>query len=294
MAHAIAEGLAFSLAEDSGPDAKEQRPDRLPLWRARHETDALAAGSAAAFVRHVLESWVLAQHAYWSVGRGLADARSGGKTLLAAARHPRRGRVDAHAGPAAQPPRAHRRPAADGAQPHDRVRPARTVIDVNTAPAPDGMACGLENARRCHGDGVRLNQGQPSARRRLTSAPGRIGAAPRATRCRTLRIDRRTHADLPPQALHLLTRPVRSRDHSLARPADFATPAAAVGAPGNRPSGPAFPVARIPVPVAAPPAAARRGIAFAVARSRSRFASVGAPESRTHFPGPRTGRSTGN
>jgi hypothetical protein len=33
-------------------------------------------------MRHVLESWVLAQHAYWSVGRGLADARAGGKTLL--------------------------------------------------------------------------------------------------------------------------------------------------------------------------------------------------------------------
>jgi len=33
-------------------------------------------------IRHVLESWVLAQHVYWSVGRGLADARAQGKTLL--------------------------------------------------------------------------------------------------------------------------------------------------------------------------------------------------------------------
>lgn len=82
MALAIAGGLAFSLAEDPGPDAKEQRADRLPLWRARREAEALAGGSPAAFVRHVLESWVLAQHAYWSVGRGLADARAGGKTLL--------------------------------------------------------------------------------------------------------------------------------------------------------------------------------------------------------------------
>ena len=30
----------------------------------------------------MLESWVLAQHAYWSVGRGLADARARGKVLL--------------------------------------------------------------------------------------------------------------------------------------------------------------------------------------------------------------------
>ena len=34
------------------------------------------------FVRHLLESWVLAQHVYWSVGRGLADARARGKTIL--------------------------------------------------------------------------------------------------------------------------------------------------------------------------------------------------------------------
>jgi hypothetical protein len=82
IAIAIAEGLAFSLAEDPGRDTKDQRADRLPLWRARREVDALGKGPASAFVRHVLESWVLAQHAYWSVGRGLADARAGGKTLL--------------------------------------------------------------------------------------------------------------------------------------------------------------------------------------------------------------------
>jgi hypothetical protein len=38
--------------------------------------------SIKGFVRHILESWVLAQHVYWSVGRGLADARAGGKTIL--------------------------------------------------------------------------------------------------------------------------------------------------------------------------------------------------------------------
>ena len=56
--------------------------NRLPLFRARYEAAARQEGSVAEFVQHVLESWVLAQHAYWSVGRGLADARAGGKTLL--------------------------------------------------------------------------------------------------------------------------------------------------------------------------------------------------------------------
>lgn len=82
IAMAIGAGLAFSLAEDPGPDSPEQRADRLPLWRARREAKALGDGPPAGFVRHVLESWVLAQHAYWSVGRGLADARARGKTLL--------------------------------------------------------------------------------------------------------------------------------------------------------------------------------------------------------------------
>lgn len=82
MARAISAGLALCLAEDPGPLAQNERVDRLPLIRARREAEALSGGPAMAFVRHVLESWVLAQHAYWSVGRGLADARAGGKTLL--------------------------------------------------------------------------------------------------------------------------------------------------------------------------------------------------------------------
>ena len=31
---------------------------------------------------HVFESWIFGQHVYWSVGRGLADARGRGKTIL--------------------------------------------------------------------------------------------------------------------------------------------------------------------------------------------------------------------
>ena len=38
--------------------------------------------SPAAFMARLFEIWIMAQHAYWSVGRGLADARSRGKTIL--------------------------------------------------------------------------------------------------------------------------------------------------------------------------------------------------------------------
>ena len=80
LPHSIAQGLAFSLTE-STPDLKQQ-PERLPLWHARGEANARSDSPVRDFVRHVLESWVLAQHTYWSVGRGLADARTRGRILL--------------------------------------------------------------------------------------------------------------------------------------------------------------------------------------------------------------------
>ncbi|MGQ0558088.1 MAG: septum formation inhibitor-activating ATPase, partial [Sphingosinicella sp.] len=33
-------------------------------------------------ISHIFESWVLAQNTYWSVGRGLADARAGANPIL--------------------------------------------------------------------------------------------------------------------------------------------------------------------------------------------------------------------
>jgi hypothetical protein len=82
LAASIVAGLAFCLVEASAGEKHEERRDRLPLWRARKEAAARSEQSVPAFLHHVFESWILAQHVYWSVGRGLADARAGGKTLL--------------------------------------------------------------------------------------------------------------------------------------------------------------------------------------------------------------------
>jgi hypothetical protein len=78
----IIRGIAFCLTESPKQKNQFERRDRLPLSRARREAIAREKGSTKDFVRHVFESWVLAQHVYWSVGRGLADARAQGKTLL--------------------------------------------------------------------------------------------------------------------------------------------------------------------------------------------------------------------
>jgi len=82
LASGIATGLAFCIAEAPEQPEAFERADRFPLARARREAKAWSQASARDFVRHVLESWVLAQHVYWSVGRGLADARARGKTIL--------------------------------------------------------------------------------------------------------------------------------------------------------------------------------------------------------------------
>jgi hypothetical protein len=82
LAGSIATGLAFCLTDGLVAEPNTVRADRLPLSRARLEASARANAPLSEFLRHVLESWVLAQHSYWSVGRGLADARARGRILL--------------------------------------------------------------------------------------------------------------------------------------------------------------------------------------------------------------------
>jgi hypothetical protein len=81
LAQIIAIGICLALQESTSDGAKE-RADRLPIAKARREADERSEDVPAVFVKHVLEAWIFAQHTYWSVGRGLADARAGGKTLL--------------------------------------------------------------------------------------------------------------------------------------------------------------------------------------------------------------------
>lgn len=82
LASTIADALSFCIVEAPESGQLFERSDRLPLFRARREAEAWTGAPTETFIRHVIESWVLAQHVYWSVGRGLGDARAGGKTIL--------------------------------------------------------------------------------------------------------------------------------------------------------------------------------------------------------------------
>lgn len=78
----IARALVFCLTEPNTMGQRHQPVDRLPLAQAQREAEFRARSPVRDFIRHIIESWVFAQHSYWSVGRGLADARAGGRTLL--------------------------------------------------------------------------------------------------------------------------------------------------------------------------------------------------------------------
>lgn len=82
LAPITAAALSFCLVDEPQGEGPEERHDRMPISRARREAVARADEPVRAFLRHVFESWILAQHVYWSVGRGLADARAQGKTLM--------------------------------------------------------------------------------------------------------------------------------------------------------------------------------------------------------------------
>jgi hypothetical protein len=74
--------LRFCFVEPTRPDWVKERADRLPIYRAQQFVQARAKLGVVACVKEVFEHWIFAQHSYWCTGRGLADARAGGKTLL--------------------------------------------------------------------------------------------------------------------------------------------------------------------------------------------------------------------
>lgn len=82
MPEAITSALMFCVRE--APDKPEdfEAPDRLPLAVAAKQFRGWSEGSRRHCLINVIEKWVMAQHAYWSVNRGLGDARQGGKMLL--------------------------------------------------------------------------------------------------------------------------------------------------------------------------------------------------------------------
>ncbi|MBY2986677.1 septum formation inhibitor-activating ATPase [Rhizobium leguminosarum] len=82
IAPAILAGLRHSLREAPAESLEFETFDRLPLARAHKEAEQWRDLTPREFLVRAIETWVMAQHTYWCVNRGLADARGRGKTIL--------------------------------------------------------------------------------------------------------------------------------------------------------------------------------------------------------------------
>lgn len=82
LSTALLRGLTFSMVEAPTEAHRFESADRLPLSRARKDAETWKHLPPREFLVWLIENWIMAQHAYWSVGRGLADARTRGKQIM--------------------------------------------------------------------------------------------------------------------------------------------------------------------------------------------------------------------
>jgi len=82
LERAILAGIGVGVLAGKELQDGSERRDRLPIAQATADFERLKDVPREVFVSHVIEQWVIAQHTYWSVGRGLADARSGNNSIL--------------------------------------------------------------------------------------------------------------------------------------------------------------------------------------------------------------------
>ena len=74
--------MRFCMAEAPEEAQAFERSDRLPLAKAVCEWRQWCRLAPIELISNIIEGWIFAQHTYWSVGRGLQDARGDGKMIL--------------------------------------------------------------------------------------------------------------------------------------------------------------------------------------------------------------------
>jgi len=79
---AVTAALRCCMFEARFEPMQMRAPDRLPLRLAAENLNSWQPSTALEGATRILEKWILGQHAYWCVGRGLRDARGGGKQIL--------------------------------------------------------------------------------------------------------------------------------------------------------------------------------------------------------------------
>ena len=78
----VIRGALAACVREAPPTAGSESTERLPLSRAAKEVWNSSHATPRLLIAHILDSWVIGQHVYWSVNRGMGDARAGRRMIL--------------------------------------------------------------------------------------------------------------------------------------------------------------------------------------------------------------------
>jgi hypothetical protein len=78
----VIRGALAACIQEAPPTAGAENNERLPLSRAAKEAHNSVHSTPRILMTHVLDSWVIGQHVFWSVNRGMGDARAGRRMIL--------------------------------------------------------------------------------------------------------------------------------------------------------------------------------------------------------------------
>jgi len=78
----VIRGALAACIQEAPPTAGAENNERLPLSRAAKEAYNRVHSTPRILMTHVLDSWVIGQHVFWSVNRGMGDARAGRRMIL--------------------------------------------------------------------------------------------------------------------------------------------------------------------------------------------------------------------
>ena len=78
----VIRGALAVCIQEAPTTASDENNERLPLSRAAKEARSSVHSNPRTLMTHVLDSWVIGQHVFWSVNRGMGDARAGRRMIL--------------------------------------------------------------------------------------------------------------------------------------------------------------------------------------------------------------------
>ena len=78
----VIRGALAACIHEAPPTTGGENNERLPLSRAAKEAHYAVHSTPRALMAHAFDGWVIGQHVFWSVNRGMGDAHAGRRMIL--------------------------------------------------------------------------------------------------------------------------------------------------------------------------------------------------------------------